>query len=213
MYHRLERAYKTLKTQLAYTEQTSHEQIQKQSRLAARTERNGDADRIRDSIRDKVARGGMVAFNQEFERENRLFVRRDAEDGYAEWLTQKLPEPEPLESFSHFEKEFANRAKGRSTSLVVREEPVCPAAVCTLSPALSDETQATEDFSSGPDPKGVSFTDLRVAHDARLIDPSEAVRYSSEKEKELLAYFKEQQNQQGKQGRKQGRKKISPKKQ
>ena len=135
-----------------------------------------------------------MLFNQEFEKEKRLYVRKDAEEGYSEWLRQSVPEATKLRDFAQFNTRFADEAKKRSTSLIVRQGPISPAAACTLSPALSDETQGTNDYSnvtSALIKTPLAFTDLRVAHEAQLMDPEEVRKHSQKKEAQLQKMLKD----------------------
>lgn len=186
-YIRLEIAYKYLKKELRKLMPTpSHRDMQKAS-MEARVASH-------EARRDRIARGGIMLFNQEFEQESRLHVRKDAEDGYSEWLQQSVPEASKLKDFSQFNARFADEAKKRSTSLIVRQGPISPAAACTLSPALSDETEGTSDYSSvtsAVTKTPLAFTDLRVAHEAQLMDPEEVHKYSQKKEAQLLKLLKE----------------------
>lgn len=187
-YVRLEVAYRILKHELKRdTAAPLHDELRALSRGSV------SASRAAAGVEEPVSTG-MAAFNAKFEREHRLRVQRDVEDGYSEWLSQSVPDAPALKSFSHFEREFRERAKGMSTSLVVRAAPVCPSATCTLAPSLSDDAQATDDFSSAPSGHvSLAYSDLRLAHDARPLDPDEVRKYSHHKRAELRALLKEQE--------------------
>lgn len=127
-----------------------------------------------------------AAFNAAFDREH-----LEQPVGHGEWLSADVPEdricPEKV-SQKQFARAFAEQARRNTLSLIVRTKPTIPLAQCSLAAGSMTGDDNADDYSGCS--RGISYADVRAAHDQQIVDLDEAETFAREKADQLRKVYK-----------------------
>ena len=127
-----------------------------------------------------------AAFNAAFEREH-----LSKPIGHGEWLSADIPDdrvcPEKV-SEKQFARAFAEQARRNTLSLIVRTKPMVPMAQCSLAAGSMKGDDNADDYSGCS--RGISYADVRAAHDQQIVDLDEAETFARQKADQLRKVHK-----------------------